>query len=49
MQDVIQLRINRYPMIYISKMRYNKQFKQIRNARHFRFESAVVITAQCSG
>ena len=30
-------------------VKHNKQFKQIRNARHFGFESAVVITAQCSG
>ncbi|MEZ8880038.1 hypothetical protein AB6E09_13395, partial [Vibrio lentus] len=27
---------------------FNKQFKQICNTRHFRFESALVITAQCS-
>ncbi|EGR0045893.1 DUF3265 domain-containing protein [Vibrio parahaemolyticus] len=28
---------------------HNKQFKQIRNAWHFWFESALVIRAQCSG
>lgn len=28
-------------------VKHNKQFKQIRNARHFEFELASVFTAQC--
>ncbi len=43
------LRDGREARLFPSKFKYNKQFKQIRNARHFRFELALVFTAQWFG